>query len=465
MDSILDFLSDYGVSLRYDRLSPQVVHHVKRRLVDTFGCAIGAYAMKAPLVAHSHALEIASTPGATLLGTRHKTAPEMAAFANGVMARYLDFNDTSMTGSGGHPSDNIMGVLAAAEYAGAGMKAAIEGIAVAYEVQSRFAAACNDLRANGWDNAVYMVLGATAGASKAMSLNKEQTANALALAAVANGAMGQTRVGELSMWKGCSAPNAARNAVFAAVLASRGMTGPHEAFEGPRGYKKQLGTTLQLDTASFGGDGRPFAVETDKYKNYPCDYEAQCAVTPARELHALVKDRLDEIESVDIETYAFAVNIAADTPEKWAPVSRETADHSLPYVMAVALTRGRVWLDDFDDQNLGDPGVRALMKKIRVRRTDECDRLWPEAYPFRIAVTLKSGERHMRKIDYAKGHPKNPMSDDELAAKFRALAEPVIGVAAAGKALAGLWALNERSSIGQLMGLFVVDVSNKCEEA
>ncbi|MCW5576491.1 MAG: MmgE/PrpD family protein [Burkholderiales bacterium] len=460
MDSILDFLSDCVVSLSYEKLDPKVVHHVRRRLVDTFGCAVGAYPMLPPQIARSRALEVSAAPGATLLGTRHRTSPELAAFANGVMARYLDFNDTSMTGNGGHPSDSIMCVLAAAEYAGANLKAAIEGIAVAYEVQSRFATACNDLRANGWDNAVYMVLAATSGACKAMSLDKNQTANALALAAVANGAMGQTRVGELSMWKGCTAPNAARNAVFSAILAGRGMTGPREAFEGPRGYKKQLGTSLQLNTASFGGNGTPFAVETDKYKLYPCDYEAQCAATPALELHAVVKDRLDEIEQVDIETYAFAVDVAADTPEKWEPVSRETADHSLPYVMAVALTRGRLWLDDFDEARVRDPGIRALMRKIHVRCTDECNSLWPEAYPFRIAVTLKSGERHVRKIDYAKGHPKNPMSDDELSVKFRALAEPIIGVAGADHALSGLWAIDVRATIGELMDLVAIDSSN-----
>lgn len=377
------------------------------------------------------------------------------------MARYLDFNDTSMTGSGGHPSDNIMGVLAAAEYAGADMQTAIASIVIAYEVQGRFGAACNDLRANGWDNAVLMVLGATTGASKAMGLNKEQTANAIALAAVANGAMGQTRVGQLSMWKGCTAPNAARNAVFSVIMARRGLTGPEEAFEGPRGYKKQLGTSLQLQLANFGGNGQAFTIETDKYKYFPCDYEVQCAVTPALELYKLLKGRLDEIESIDIETYAFAVGVAADTLAKWNPTTRETADHSLPYVMAVALTKGTVWLDDFEEERIRDPKLRVLMQKIRVRATEECNRIWPEAYPFRITVTTKSGEKHCREIKYAKGHPKNPMSDQELEAKFRRLAEPVMGKAQASKALSQLWRLEDMESVRELLALFALPAGSE----
>src|SRR5262245_18981674 len=136
-----------------------------------------------------------------------------------------------------------------------------------------------------------------------MGLDREKTAHTLALAAVPYASMNQTRTGQLSMWKGCAGPNAARNGIFAAMMAARGMTGPGEAFDGPRGFKRMLGSSFELPP--FGVKGVPFTVETAKYKCYPCDYEAQCSVTPALELHAALKGRTDTIQSVEVETYEF----------------------------------------------------------------------------------------------------------------------------------------------------------------
>ena len=453
MDRVLDFLSNYAVSLSFPKLPQSVVHEVKRRIIDTLGCAMGCYDMEPPKIARAHALEVVSTPGSTILGTRHQSAPETAAFANGVMARYLDFNDTTI--KGGHPSDNIMPVLA--EYAGAEMHTAIAGIVIAYEVQDRFGTVSRAIRFNGWDNAIYVGLASALGAAKVMALNKEQMANALSLAAVPNAAMNQTRVGQLSMWKGCSAPNAARNGIFAALMARRGMTGPQDAFEGPRGFKKQLGTSFELP--AFGGNGEPFAIETDKLKSFPCDYEAQCSISPALELHKALNGKLDEIEKVDVETYDNAVYVAADTRDKWNPTSRETADHSIPYAVAVALTRGTFWLDDFVEDRIREPKIHALMQKIEVRATEDFNREWPEAYPFRITVTTRSGQQHVREVRYAKGHPRNPMSDQEIGAKFRRLTEPVMGQTGANNALSRLWHIDQMKNAREILALFELELT------
>src|SRR5262249_13166368 len=162
-------------------------------------------------------------------------------------------------------------------------------IVVAYEVQNRLGSVGREIRANGWDHAVFVVLAAAAGAARAMRLDPARTPNPIALAALPNAAMGQTRVGQLSMWRGCTAAHTARNGVFAALMARRGMTGPQQAFEGSRGYRKQLGSSFELP--SFGGTHAPYAIEADKFKCYPCDYEAQCSITPAVELHKSLKSR------------------------------------------------------------------------------------------------------------------------------------------------------------------------------
>ncbi len=455
MDQTLHFLNRYACGLAYEALPESTLHAVTRHLIDTLGCAIGAWHMEPPRIARAHALECVSQPGATVLGTLHKTAPELAAFANGVMARYFDFNDTARLGSSGHPSDNILPVLAAAEYAGTGLRDAVAGIVVAYEVQNRLGAVCREVRANGWDHAVFVVVAAAAGAARAMRLTEEQTANAIALATVPNAAMGQTRVGQLSMWKGCTAPNAARNGVFAALLARRGMTGPQQAFEGTRGYRKQLGSSFELP--AFGGADLAYAIEADKFKYYPCDYEAQCSITPAVELHKVLGDRLADIERIDVETYEHALYVAADTEDKWNPMCRETADHSIPYVVAVGLTRGLVWLDDFTEDRYRDPQILSLMQKIKVRATAGCTNEWPQAFPFHITATMKSGEKFERSVRYAKGHPENPMSDAELESKFRRLAEPIMERVNVDAALRRLWQLETLQSPRDVLEMFALN--------
>lgn len=459
MDRILDRLSDYVTGLNYASLSAATVHEVTRRVVDTFGCAMGSYAMEPPRIARTHAMEVSSTPGATLLGTRHRTSPELAAFANGVMARYSDFNDMAVGKKAGHPSDSILPVLAAAEYAGGSVQSAITGILIAYEIQDRLGDSCVGVLDGGWDYVIYTAIACAAGAAKAMGLDKAQTANALALAVVPNAATHQTRRGQLSMWKGCAAPNAARNGLFAAMLARRGLTGPEEAFEGICGFNNQLRVTVDLPV--LGGPADGFTLLESRFKNYPCDYEAQCCVTPAMELHRVLNGRVDDVERVEIKTYTHAVECSADSREKWNPTSRETADHSLPYCVAVALARGAIWVDDFREDRIRAPEIHALMQKIEVRATDEMTSQWPEAYPFRIVVTTRSGETHVREILYAKGHPKNPMTDQEIEVKFRKLTEPVLGAAATGGALRVLWGLPDMKSPSEAFAPFVMDQQSR----
>lgn len=451
MDRVLQFLTEYAISLTYEKIPPEVLHQVKRRTIDALGCAMGAYWMEPAQIARAYAMEVTARPGATVLGTRHRTAPELAAFANGVMVRYLDFNDTLLARDGGHPSDNIPAVLAAAEYVAADARAAITGIVLAYELQGRFGE-LGCLRSKGWDHVTYVALSSAAGAGKAMGLTHEQMANALALAATGNTALRQTRVGTLSMWKGCAAGNACRNGVFAALMARRGLTGPEEAFEGPRGFLKQITGPLHLPP--FGGNGRLFKVQDAKFKYFPADYEAQCAIQPALELRQIIKGRAEEIERVIVDTYDLAVEVAADSQDKWNPTTRETADHSIPYVLAVVFTKGTLWLDDFTEERIGDTELHSLMQRIEVRGNEEYSRAWPEANCFRIELVTRSGERHVREIRYAKGHPKNPMTDQEIEAKFRRLAEPVLGHRPMDQILERLWHFEEVKNLRKMLTLF-----------
>lgn len=452
MDYVLKFLTDYAESLTYEKLPNEVVHEVKRRVIDSLGCALGGYNMLPPKIARAHALEVTANPGATVLGTSHRTSAELAAFTNGVMVRCLDFNDTSHGRAGGHPSDNIPAVMAAAEYAGADPRALISGIVLAYEVMDRFVDYCPIIN-RGWDHATYQAFSTAAGAAKVFGLAPEQMANALALAVTPNGATWQTRVGSLSMWKGCAAGNAGRNGVFAAQLAKRGLTGPDEAFAGANGFLKQVAGVAPLELKGFGGEGRLFKIQEAKLKYYPSDYETQCAVHPALELRHELGGRVDEIEKIIVDTYHLAVKVAADTPDKWHPKTRETADHSLPYVLSLAFVRGNVWLDDFTEERINDPQLRSLMPKIEVHEKEEYTKASPDSHYFRIEVITRSGQRLVRETRYAKGHPKNPMSDAEIEDKFRRLAAPLLKPAQINSILERLWYLEE-VNVPEIMSLF-----------
>jgi len=454
MDRILNSLSSYATNLDYSRLPAGVVHHVKRRVIDTLGCALGGFPQEPARIARSYALEVGAAPGATVFGTEHRTAADLAAFANGVACRCIDFNDAGLAGDPGHPSDNIPAVLAAAEYASASGKDLIAGIVLAYEIQGRFGEP-GIFRPRGWDHVTIVALSTAMGAAKAIDLSKEQMANALALAAVCNIHLRQIRVGELSMWKGAAAANAGRNGVFAAIMAKRGMTGPPEAFEGRQGYFNII-TGSPLEFTAFGGNGRMFKVDDAKFKYYPTDYEAQCAIAPAIELHRLIKGKVDEIEKLVVYTYEHAVDVCADSPDKWNPTNRETADHSLPYVLAVALTNGNIWLNDFTDEKIRDPKIHALMQKIEVYPADEYTRVYPEANGFRLELTTLSGKKTIKEILYAKGHPKNPMSDKEIEVKFRRLAAPVMNPKHIDRSLETLWHLEEIEDLRQVTHAFVL---------
>ncbi|MDO8569039.1 MAG: MmgE/PrpD family protein [Dehalococcoidales bacterium] len=454
MDKTLDFLSRYAIGLKYGDLPANAVHQVKRRVIDTLGCAVAGFAEEPARIARSYALEVRASPGATLIGTRHRTAPDLAAFANGVAFRCTDFSDTGLAIDPGHPSDNIAPVLAAAEYASAGVKALITGIVLAYEIQGRFGEVGYFGR-RGWDHATMVAMSSALGAGKALGLNQEQMANALALAAVANNTLRQIRVGGLSMWKGAAAGNASRNGVFVALLAGRGMTGPAEAFEGKQGFFNVV-TGGVLKFPPFGGKGRTFKVEDAKFKYYPCDYEGQCAVGPTIELHRLIEGKVGAIDKLVVHTYEHAVNVTADNRDKWNPKTRETADHSLPYVLAVALSKGNIWLDDFSSERIQDRGIHALMQKIEVYAAEEYTSRYPEANGFRLELTMRSGEKFVKEILYGKGHPKNPMTDKEIEAKFRRLAEPSIGPRRATSILNRLWHLEEIEDVRQIARLFVL---------
>lgn len=455
MDRFLDCLSSYATSLTIDDLPQEVVHEAKRRIIDLLGCAIGAYMAEPCKIARAHALEVTSNPGSTILGTLHRSSPELATFSNGVMGRYLDYNDNAGgkdLKQGSHPSDNIPAVLAVAEYVGADPNTTITATVLAYEVQGRLGEAAS-LRTRSLDHVFYVSLASAVAACKVLGLSKEETAHALALAAIPNIALRETRRGQLSMWKAGAGPNAARNGVFAAMLARRGFTAPAQAFEGDYGVLNLV--TGPMDPPSFAGRGRPYKIMEAKLKYFPAEASTQSAIHATLELRKELMS-VDDVQSIIVDTFDLAIEQTADTPDKWHPTNRETADHSLPYVIVTALIDGTISLDHFKEERILDAKVHALMQKVEVRHNPSYTKEHPEADHTRVELVTNSGRRYVKEARYAKGHPKNPMTDDEINIKFQSLAEPFLPEKRISDILNCLWNLERVKSLRQVLKMFAI---------
>ncbi len=430
---------------RYEALSPNVVHETRRHLIDTFASALGAF--DEPVCAMSRAMagRYRSDDQARVWGTDIITTPELAAFANGVMTRSLDVSDTYLGRSRGHPSDMIPGLVAAAEMEHADAKALINAIVLAYDVYCSF---CKhvDVNSGGWDQPVYTVLGCALGAAKLMKLDEEATGHALSLALTPNLALSQARRGSLSSWKGCAGANGSRNAVFAALLAREGFTGPGEVFEGSGGFWEAVGHS------DWPLPESPMIVET-RTKSLPVCYHGQSSVFAAIEL----RDRVDlkQIEEIQVDGYQVAVFMMGGDASRWAPTTRETADHSLPYCVAIGLLDGQLTSASFADERLRDPTVAELMRKVKVSEDPALSAQYPEGAPGRVSIRMKSGEKHVVEIRYPKGHEKSPMGDAEIERKFRDLCGGPLGKAGCDRALEALWRLETIDDTNKITALLV----------
>lgn len=444
-DATVQRLVAFAERAQYEALSPAVVHETKRHLIDTFASALGAYDEPVSVMSRAVARRYRSDDMARVWGSDSVTTPEMAAFANGVMTRSLDISDTYLGRSRGHPSDMVPGLVAVAESVHADGKSLITAMVLAYDVYCSFCKSV-DINSGGWDQPVYTVLGCALGAAKLMHLSPDQTGHALSLALTPNLALAQARRGSLSSWKGCAGANASRNAVFAAMLAKEGFTGPGEIFEGSGGFWDAVGRTdWPLPDASM-------ILET-RTKFLPVCYHGQSAVFAALEL----RDRVDvsQIEEIRVDGYQVAVFMMGNDASRWAPTTRETADHSLPYCVAVALLDGRLVRDSFGDERLHDPAVAELMRKVKVAEDPALTALYPESAPGRVTIRMRSGETFVSEIRYPRGHEKSPMTDAEVEAKFRDFCAGLLGADGCDRALKALWQLESMKDASVISALLM----------
>ena len=447
--ALAEQLADYTASLSFDDLDSATLERVKTHVIDTLGCGIGALDERAVRICRDVALAV---PGnATVIGTDRRTTADLAAFANGAACRFLDFNDTYVGRFAVHPSDHIPACFAVAEAEHASARDLILAIVVAYEVNCRLVDAI-DIGPRGWDPPVASLPAVALAAGKLMKLDAARLAQAVNLAVNDHIPMAQTRVQTLSDWKGLADAEAARNAVFAAQLARGGLTGPAPIFEGNSGFFKQVSGPATVDVAAFGRRGVPFRILRCSLKPYPAVIYTQTAIVAAIEV-AREEGSLERIAAIEIATTQRGLQRTGSEPEKWAPTTRETADHSLPYITARAMFDGDITNDSFAPELFGDPRILAFMRKIKVSEDPALTARVGAAVPTRVTAILDDGRRIMREVDYAPGFAERPMTRAEVEKKFRGNVGKRWSNERTDTTLDALWKLDEATDVSALLRL------------
>ncbi len=419
MMTIVDDLAGFVVRASYEDLSAAARQALKVRILDALGCALGALDGEPVRAVLAQVQEFGGTERCTLIGGG-RTAPDRAAFYNSALVRYLDFNDSYLApGETCHPSDNLGAVLAGAEYAGRSGRELLAALAVAYQVQCRLSDAA-PVRARGFDHVTHGAYSVAAGVSKALGLDARATANALAMCGTAFNALRVTRTGALSHWKGLAFPNAAFACTHATFLAMRGLTGPAEVFEGNKGFMEAIAGRFAVDWAAEDLERATRTI----VKRFNAEIHSQSAIEGALELKRMHGLAGPEIAAVEIDIFDVAYHIigGGEEGDKRRVRTKEEADHSLPYMVAVALLDGEVTPAQYRLERLRRDDVQSLLRRVTVRPSADYSRQFPEHMPCRIRIRLERGLTvELEKSDYEGFHTR-PLSWAGAAEKFHRVA-------------------------------------------
>ena len=407
----------------FDALSEEARQQLKIRILDALGCAIGALEGEPVHLLKAQLDDFGGTGKCSLIGGG-MTAPDRATLYNSALVRYLDFNDSYLAkGETCHPSDNIGAMLAAAEYAGGSGRELMTALAVAYQVQCRLSDVA-PVRAKGFDHTTQGAYAIAAGVSRALRLDEGRTAHAIAISGTAFNALRVTRTGALSHWKGLAYPNTAFGCIHAVFLAMRGITGPLEVFEGNKGFMDAISGRFELDWSLENLE----RVTRTIIKKFNAEIHSQSAIEGILELKKEHGFTPDDVERIEIEIFDVAYNIigGGEEGDKTLVRTKEEADHSLPYMMAVALLDDQVMPEQYRPERINRQDVQGLLQKVKVQPSREYTRRFPEEMPCRLLVTLRGGRVLTKeKRDYEGFHTR-PMAWETVIKKFEGLSEPYV---------------------------------------
>ncbi len=423
--SIARQISEFAVNLKYEDLPENVIHEVKRYLYDSVGCTYGGYHTKDVNIIRDIYTEMGGAEEATVFGFGDKMPAVNATLVNSLMIRALDFNDIYWKEDPSHPSDIIPAALCTAEKIDSTMKDVIVAIVLAYEFEQRICEfAVPGVRERKWHHATLTQFVSPIVAGKILGLTVDQMVNAIGINGSHNHTIGCPTAGKLTMMKNTVDPMSVQSGVFAALMAQKGFSGTEAVFEGKEGLMDVFGTGWDLDKL-LGGLGENYKILECSMKAFPT--EALTHTHLSCTLKAVTENDIayDEIDEVVITTIARACDILFDA-HKYEPDSRETADHSLPYCVAVAIVDRQVTTNSFSDEKLKDPKVWEVIKRIKGEASVEFEEMFPAKQPSKVVVKTKDGREFTEYLEYPKGDPREPMTMEDLTAKFNALSSSLL---------------------------------------
>lgn len=421
-------LADYAVELSFDALPADAVAAANRLVLDSLGCCLGAFS--SPPSKHLRSIygtvEDGSGNLATVFGSGRRTRTEYAGLINSTMVRYLDFNDAYISeGRACHPSDHIPALISIAESERRTGAELVEAIVLAYEIEG-LGLDTGVTWKHGYDYVTWGAYSSVAAVGKLMGLTRHQLINALGIAGSANLTLGVARRGEVSMWKGVAHPYVTHNAIQACQMARAGLIGPEAVFEGPDGFwSVAAGNDLTIDELGGVGDAG-YRITKANIKPYPCGYYMMPMISGVQELVETHDIDVEDVVGIRIETFANAVDVLAGE-EKWSKdLTRESADHSIPYTTAIAVLYGTVSPTHYSEEYRTDETVHRLMDLVSVEESEDLNEFatkHPNSTPSVIHIETNDDTFRTR-VDYAPGHAKNPLTDAELERKLMDMADP-----------------------------------------
>lgn len=418
---VVDDLAEFVVGAKPTDLSAGPRELLKRNVLDSLACAVGALGGELIPTIREHTEQFSGTPSATLVGGG-RASVDQAAFFNTVLVRYPDLLDTYLTVGGlCHPADNFGAVLAMAEHVGAGGADFLLALAVAYEIQCRFSAQV-PVMARGLNHALQLAMSVAAGSARLLGLDAAGTANAIAAATADNVSLAAVHTEPVSAWKGISPAVTGMRAVYTTILAGRGITGPRSLFDGPNGLVQLLDQPIDFDT----GDRRLVCVEQTYLKKYCALIHGQAiieALLTIRSEHDLTGD---DIANVRVEVFQTAYDIAGGGTYggKDHPETKEQADYNLKYLSAVALLDGGVGPEQLETERVLRSDVQQLLARVEVAAAADLTADYPDRTAVRVRVHTRDGREFNREESDYEGSPTRPMSWDRVVEKFHWLAEP-----------------------------------------
>src|SRR5580698_8675698 len=411
----VEALAKYAARAKFGDLSRQSRTQLPIHILDSVGCCIAALGAGPIKACREQVAEFGGSGPCTLIGGGSAN-PLYAAFWNTALVRYVDFMDNFLAQTETcHTADNFGVALTIADYVGASGRDLMLAVALGYTVQSRFVDHANFM-SSGFDHTSQLAFSLNAAGGRLLGLSEQQIANAIAMAAASDASFAVIRAKPLSQWKGLASAQSALGAMNTLFLARRGVEGPLQVIEGPNGIDNLLHMQVRIDWDKEGYEG----VLESTIKKYNAMIHTQSAVHCMVELVRQRKIDASKVVSIEADVIRIAYDFAGGGLYGVDKVIRtkEQADHSLPYLLAVALLDGDVMPAQFAPDRITRADVQLLLKKVSVRPDQEFTDQYPGKMPAKVTVRLQDGKVIEHEVQDFPGLPSHPFTWEDAVEKF-----------------------------------------------